>query len=91
MSTRVSTLGNIYFETEILFARISFFNNHTRYTLVEAFCELKLHVWTNIGFFYQGVEAFPIRDGQMFEWMAKLLGPKDTYWEGKSFFITVTL
>ena len=57
---------------------------------MEAFCELKLHVLTNT-VFYQGVEAFPIRDGQMFEWMAKLLGPKDTYWEGKSFFITVKL
>ena len=46
-------------------------------------------------FLYQGVEAFPIRDGQMFEWIAKLLGPKDTYWEGKkvlyAFFKTVNL
>ena len=90
MSTRVSTLGNMYFEMEILFARISFFNNHRRHTLVEAFCEFKLHVLTNT-VFYQGVEAFPIRDGQMFEWMAKLLGPKDTYWAGKSFFISVNL
>ena len=26
----------------------------------------------------------------MFEWIAKILGPKDSYWEGENFLFTTT-
>ena len=51
------------------------------------FCVNLIYIFDDYIFLYQGVEAFPIRDGQMFEWIAKLLGPKGTYWEGKRSFI----
>ncbi len=31
---------------------------------------------------FQGIEAHPLRENNIFEWSAKILGLKDTLWEG---------